>query len=442
MNKPSVKYANTIEYVVQKGLCTGCGTCVGICPRDAVEIVIDQHKGIYAPTIQWDKCNECGLCFQVCPGPSVDFNHLNQEIFGKKPVNILLGNYLNCYIGHATDYEIRYNSASGGIVTALLVFALEEGLINGALVTRMREDRPLEPEPFIARTKEEVISAARSKYCPVPANIALKEIIKAKDGERFAVVGLPCHIHGIRKTEFVNKNLKNKIVLHLGIFCGRAPSFLGTEFLLKRMGLRKDEVKQINYRGEGWPGSMSLELTNNKKVSITLSQYYNDKFTAFSLYRCVLCSDASADLADISFADAWGLSEDKIGKSIIISRNTLGQNVLNRMVLQQNIAIAKINAGEVAHKSVANKKKKGVKARFRIFRLGGKLPAYNQDLPKPNITAYLAAIYLYMRMFLASKRYLWGLLNISVDLFTQLLNMSNRIKSLLRILHTRRNVIG
>jgi len=39
--------------------------------------------------------------------------------------------YLNCYIGHSTDYNIRYNSASGGHVTQLSIFALEVGIIDG-----------------------------------------------------------------------------------------------------------------------------------------------------------------------------------------------------------------------------------------------------------------------------------------------------------------------
>jgi len=53
-----------------------------------------------------------------------------------------------------------------GVVTQLLIFLLEKGIIDGALVVRMREDQPLEPEPFIARTKEEIISTSKFKYCP------------------------------------------------------------------------------------------------------------------------------------------------------------------------------------------------------------------------------------------------------------------------------------
>src|SRR5690606_36009483 len=115
------------------------------------------------------------------------------------------------------DDNIRYNSSSGGLVTQILCFALEKGIINGALVTKMNKESPLQPQPFIARTKEEIIEASTSKYCPVPANMALKEILSS-DVEKVAVVGLPCHIMGIRKAEMKNNLLKNKIVLHMGIF--------------------------------------------------------------------------------------------------------------------------------------------------------------------------------------------------------------------------------
>ena len=45
--------------------------------------------------------------------------------------------------------------------------------------------------PLSFRIKEEIISASKSKYCPVPANIVLKEILKDKECEKFAVVWLP-----------------------------------------------------------------------------------------------------------------------------------------------------------------------------------------------------------------------------------------------------------
>jgi coenzyme F420 hydrogenase subunit beta len=82
----------------------------------------------------------------------------------------------------------------------------------------LKKDKPLEPEPFIARTKEEIYEARGSKYCPVPCKPCNEEILKAPEGQMFAVVGLPCHIHGIRKAEQINKKLKERIVLLFGDF--------------------------------------------------------------------------------------------------------------------------------------------------------------------------------------------------------------------------------
>ena len=173
-----------------------------MCPTSAIEMLIDEQRGVYVPKLNANKCTKCGICFKVCPGHSIDFNDLSLEIFKKKSNNKLIGNFDNCYLAHAIDSEIRFNSASGGLITSLLIFALEQGHIDGALVTRMKKNDPLKPEPFIAKTREEIIDASKSKYCPVSTNIVIKEILKY-DG-KIAVVGLPCHINGIRIAEMVN----------------------------------------------------------------------------------------------------------------------------------------------------------------------------------------------------------------------------------------------
>ena len=427
---------NTIAQVVKDGLCTGCGTCLALCPEEAIKLTINEKKGIYVPEVNEEKCNNCGICYEVCPGHEVDFKNLNSEIFGKEPEDVLIGNYLNCYIGHSTNHNIRYNSASGGLATALLIFALEEGIINGALVTRMKKDKPLEPEPFIARTREEIIEAAKSKYCPVPANIALKEILKSKDNERFAVVGLPCHIHGIRKAEQINKKLKEKIILHLGVLCSTTCNFLGTDFVLKRLGISKEAVKELNYRGEGWPGGMSVQLKNGEKRFIPHGDWWDINFSSFRSPRCILCSDGAAELADVSFGDAWGLkdlSEDKIGTSVIISRNTVSEDILQRLLSKQNIEVEEVSGSKVAQ-SQKGTFKKNVKAFFHIFRLLGKeVPTYNQRLLKPKLSDYLLAMSLYLRMLLASRRYLHGLLNMYIFIYKFLIKSASYVKHRLKL---------
>ena len=405
----------TVKAVTENELCTGCGTCVGICPKHAIRVI--KSKGIYIPQINDESCNYCGICFETCPGHSVDFNGLNLEIFGEKPQDILMGNYINCYVGYATDYEIRYNSASGGLITALLVFALEEGIINGAIVTRMSDKDPLEPEVFIARTKEEIILASKSKYCPVPANIALKEILESEEGEKFAAVGLPCHMHGIRKAEMIDKELKEKIVLHLGLQCSITRNFLATEYLLQKFHIKKEEITKLDYRGKGWIGGMIIRLRNGDEKFIPYITYWSMLESFFIPTRCTLCSDHSSELADISFGDLWlpEFRDDKIGTSVIISRSEIGETLLVNARFKKLIEIKNLNRNKVLEpqRYSLTSKKNYLKAHLFLFKMiGRKVPIYNQYLPKSPFISYFYAIFIYFQIYISSKRQLWKLLPI------------------------------
>ena len=253
--------------VIETGLCLGCGTCVGICPNDAIKMIFSE--GLYMPEIDKTRCNNCKLCFLSCPGHSVDFNELSSNIFDEKYKCTLVGNHISCYIGHSNDNQIRFDSTSGGLITELLIFALENKIIDGVITTRMRSDNPLETEAFIARTPQEIIGASKSKYCPAAPNVCLKQILS--ENGRFAVVGLPCHIHGVRKAEKISKDLQNKIVLKFGLLCSHTVDFAGTQFLLKKIGLKIGEIDKIAYRGGGWPGSMAIETKGGLKKIIPVS---------------------------------------------------------------------------------------------------------------------------------------------------------------------------
>ena len=87
--------------------------------------------------------------------------------------------------------------------------AFQKKLIDGVLTTKMNEKQPLRTQTFLATNPEEIISGMGSKYCPVNLNPGLDEIL-SKNG-KFAFVGLPCHIHGIRKAQLVNQKIRDKI---------------------------------------------------------------------------------------------------------------------------------------------------------------------------------------------------------------------------------------
>jgi coenzyme F420 hydrogenase subunit beta len=399
----------TIASVVEMGLCAGCGTCVSMCPCEAISIDVNANSGIYLPTIDSSKCSGCSLCYKVCPGASVNFKELSAGVVtedSSKPDQILLGNYLNCYVGYSTDANIRFDSSSGGIVTQLLVFLLEEGLIDGALVTRMRKDRPLEPEPFIARTSEELMAASKSKYCPVAANVALKEILD-RDG-KYAVVGLPCHIHGLRKAQAVNKKLRERVVLSIGIFCSHSDSFFFRDYLLSHFGIDPDNVTGISYRGKGWPGTLSVHLNNGKLQEMPYLEYIKIHECGFFVPdRCLVCCDHVSELADFSCGDAWlpEYSSDHVGTSLVISRSSKSEKLLQLDFVKNVLKLNQISAIKVV-RSQGNMrfKKNSYVIRSFLFRLIRRpVPYYNIDLPKARFIDLIRSLTIIVNKKLASK---------------------------------------
>jgi len=55
--------------------CTGCGSCILVCPNEAIKV--DKGKII----MEWDKCKNCLKCVEVCPGSAKDYrgNYVTPE---------------------------------------------------------------------------------------------------------------------------------------------------------------------------------------------------------------------------------------------------------------------------------------------------------------------------------------------------------------------------
>jgi coenzyme F420 hydrogenase subunit beta len=321
----------------------------------------------------------------------VDLKSLSQATFGGRAADALIGTYRDCYIGHATDYDIRFNASSGGLISAVLTYALEEGRIDGALVTIMGKENPLEPQPFIATTAQDIISASGAKYCPVPTNIAIREILR-KEGS-YAVVGLPCQIHGIRKAETTQKKLKDRIVLHLGIFCNHTPSFWATRLLLTRLGVEPRQVAKIDYRGHGWPGAMAVQLKDGSTKMLPQQDSWaflgSDFFTS---KRCLMCCDHTCELADISFGDAWNLGlPEGVGSSAVVARTKKGQDLLQEANAKGVLTIEPATVEQVKQSQLQMLyvKKKVLKARMKLYRTKVEIDA---DLIDPDASDYLLAL--------------------------------------------------
>jgi coenzyme F420 hydrogenase subunit beta len=413
-----------IEEVVKSNLCTGCGTCVGVCPCMAVEMRVS--KGLLLPSINLEKCSECGVCVLSCPGFSVDFEKLNADLFGKQPTDRCVGNFLRCYVGHCKDKDVSEGCSSGGVVDELLIYALEKGIIDGAVVARVKKDNPLETEPFIARTREEVLLASRSKYCPVAVGAVLKTLRKEKG--RFAVVGLPCHIHGIRKAESVVNGLKEKIVLHIGLFCGHTVNFYGTHCLLEKLQARREDIVRLDYRGNGWPDTLCVELRNGRRLRLRYNRGWNAYWNIFSPFfftplRCLMCPDQFNELGDISLGDAWlpELKSHGRGESMIVTRTVISEELFaqtreDKRLFGTVVSIEKVKESQAFS---VNFKKRHFESRIDLFRrLGQSVPQFEAQFFSTSLLGYLEGFLAYASYrFSSNERFMQLIAKVPIPLF-------------------------
>jgi coenzyme F420 hydrogenase subunit beta len=295
--------------------------------------------------------------------------------------NAYFGEFENVYIGNGLQKEVLAKCASTGIVSSLLLFGLEQKLWDGALVVTPRKNEPFDPIIAIAKTADEILAAASSHYFPLPACLGLKEIFEQPG--RFAFVGLPCHVAGLRKMQWIDPALREKIPLVIGLFCGFTPQPLGTKYLLELIQVPESEVDSIHYRERPWPGRFTVHLKNGKTVATPKDIGIGLLHFLFNHTRCALCPDESAELADISVGDAWNLDTDL--KTIIVARNRNAVEMLAKAKESGyiDLATAEISDLMVTQRQMALFKKHGVAARMFLRKaLFMDVPQFRCSLPK------------------------------------------------------------
>lgn len=335
--------------VIDRGLCTGCGTCAGICRQNAIKIELIDMEPL--PVLKGE-CINCGNCELICPGKTIPLMELERNVFGKQRTleQPDLGVYKELGIGYALDKEIRKHGSSGGLVTAILIYAFKTKLIDAVIVAGFDKKKPIRTKAIIAKTVEDILDASQSKYTVVPINKLLLEA--AKDNNRIGIVGLPCHIQALRKLEVSRKDLKlsNTISYIFGLFCASQFYFEGTRHILAEWGNIQNinRIGKLEYRGGGWPGHMIAKDEFGEEKVIDRHQYmYHMLMPCYKKDRCEMCIDWSSELSDISFGDYW-LSKDNSegGFTSYIIRSNRGKELFNGCIEKGIINAKEIKEGD------------------------------------------------------------------------------------------------
>lgn len=325
MNRTQKVKPVTVATVVQHRACCGCGACTVACPVHCIEFVYG--KRFNYPKIDAERCVECGKCLEVCP--SEFLLHGTDPGFCDKPME---ASY-DCYLIHSSDDGIRLDSSSGGFITGMILHLMEKGFADGGIVARSKPKWPLISESLIATDRETLLSARASRYAPVSSCVTLAEVLKQPG--RYVFVGTPCMNEALTKLQELLPELRERIVLKIGLVCAGMSSHLSTKAYLELYGVNLADVRRIYYRGGGWPGRFRAYGDNG----LILDKPYNDQLVHLiscdHYLRCYNCLDHWAKWADVAVSDPWCgemVANECKGWSAVMVRTERGQEAVARAI--------------------------------------------------------------------------------------------------------------
>ncbi|OWV02730.1 coenzyme F420 hydrogenase subunit beta [Fibrobacter sp. UWH9] len=405
-----------IEYTVKNNICTGCGVCQGACLSGAISMIV--INGEFRPSVDLSKCNNtkgCHRCFDVCPGVGINLQEQAGKIFTDDGVqeNKYIGRFLNCYVGHSNDQDLRYHAASGGTLSQFLIWLLENDKIDGAVVTRFEKESLLKVKTFIAKTKAEILSAKSSKYAPTSLYGIVAEL-KAEQKKRFVVVGVPCQIEGMRKLLTVDKKLQEKVCGLISVYCSGSRTFNFTEYVLKERNIDLDKLNYLAYRDNGCLGGL-VAKGENIDFYEDYQSYSHPLRSMFFPRRCVLCADHFGELSDVSFGDIHiaPYSEDKIGVNSVVVRTTKWGELLENAKKSGALTLENLDSAKLIESQIMSKVKKNRNVSFGMLlkKLGKTAPdfgaAYDARVGLKTILNYAQ---IRLQQFIGRHKRLWFLI--------------------------------
>lgn len=319
-----------------------------------------------------------------------------------------LGKLVSQYIGYSNDFEVRESAASGGMVSEILIYLLDNKFIDGALVSRLKmQNSRITPEVFIAKTKKQVLDARTSIYFSFSL-MKHFDLVRNFEG-KLAVVGLPCQISEIKSICEHDKKLDDKIAYKIGLFCGHASNRKLLELYLQKKHINENDIVKFIFRKGIWRGKTHIHLRNGEIKVYPFQDYsiYQNLFI-YSEKKCMYCSDHTAEFSDISIGDVWDYKFKKmnIKHSLLLVRSEQSQNIINTMAEISKLILNPISKTDVF---IAQKRSlifhKNVNARSKVGKYIGFDIKYNpQTLIKTRLNDLIAALIILTNVKLSTDK--------------------------------------
>ena len=321
------------EEVINTGLCTGCAGCVIACPHEVIGY--KHEEGNYKPfhleeDLGLDNCGHgekgCTSCTRACPRFRTWEPDADMHLFGKtREDSEMYGQYKQLLLVRAADDKVHELGQDGGFVSAMLIWLMKHDYIDAALTSFLEGDgSSWKALPGIARTPEDVLRAAGSRYTYSANTLAMKQA-QEEGLSRLALVGMSCQssvlpIMWKRKVGKIGK----PFLFNIGLLCSKTfDDAIFEELFLAKYGLKKEEMVKMNIKG-----AFQIWMKDGSFHEIDLKECHQ-----WTREGCKTCPDFAAEHADIS---TGGIGEDNAW-TLCVVRTDLGVEVMNRMIADGSV---------------------------------------------------------------------------------------------------------
>jgi coenzyme F420 hydrogenase subunit beta len=323
-----LQWKHLYEEVVTSGLCTGCAGCVIVCPHDVLGYRDD--AGIYKPFqtedgFGPDDCSHgqkgCTSCTRACPRFRDWEPEIDEYLFGRaRHVDEPSGICKDIVLARATDPVLAEVGQDGGLVSAILLYALEHDLIDAALVSYLEGDGSTwKAVPGVARTKDDIIASAGSRYTYSANTLAYGDAVDS-GAERIALVGMSCQTSAIpvMKQRKVGK-VARRFTLNIGLLCSKTfDDAIFDELLDAKYGLKRADIKKMNIKGK-----LQIWMHDGGYHEVPLKECHQ-----WTREGCLLCPDFAAEHADISTGGIGAFND----WTLTVVRTDIGRELMDGML--------------------------------------------------------------------------------------------------------------
>lgn len=282
-----------MEKICNLNQCSGCGACVGICPKNCIKLIPDKDScGHIYPKIDTSRCIDCELCVRTCP--------VNTDTQLNYP--------LQAIAAFAKESTILKKSSSGGLAFQTAKWIIENGgIAYGATIQYGRNFHITHKR---ISTISELEETQGSKYVQsfVPREIYTQLKIDLKNNLKVLFIGTGCQIAGIKN--FLKKDFEN--LYTIDIICHGVPSLKTLkDYLASKIEI--SGIKDLKFRtSKGF--DLTGEAIDKRHFSYPLSKnLYMIGFLKGLYYRdsCYTCRYAQGNRGgDITLGDFWGLNKN------------------------------------------------------------------------------------------------------------------------------------